>query len=44
MPKLNADQPAPDFSLASVAGEQVSLDDLKRSDQNTLLIFLRHLG
>jgi peroxiredoxin len=36
-------KPAPNFSLPSVDGEQISLNEILKSG-NALLIFLRHLG
>ena len=44
MALLKNGQPAPEFTLESVDGGQISLHDLKGSGNNTLLIFLRHLG
>ncbi len=44
MSELKTGQPAPQFNLESVEGEQVSLEDLKQTRNNALLIFLRHLG
>jgi len=39
--KLNS--PAPNFTLTSVDGEQVTLSEVLKSG-NALLVFLRHLG
>lgn len=39
--KLNA--PAPNFTLISADGEQVSLSEILKGG-NALLVFLRHLG
>jgi peroxiredoxin len=44
MKPLQIGQTAPEFSLQSVEGEQISLRDLRQSGQHTLLVFLRHLG
>jgi len=35
--------PAPNFTLTSANGEQVSLSEILKSG-NALLVFLRHLG
>lgn len=35
---------APDFTLNTVDGQPVSLNDTLRSGRNALLVFLRHLG
>jgi peroxiredoxin len=39
--KLNT--PAPNFTLQTVRGEQVTLSEVLKSG-NALLVFLRHLG
>jgi peroxiredoxin len=44
MALLNVGDPAPDFTLQTVEGDQVSRDQLRKSGKNTLLVFLRHLG
>jgi peroxiredoxin len=35
---------APNFTLASVSGEQISLSEVLQSGNHALLVFLRHLG
>ena len=35
---------APDFTLHTVDGQTVSLNDVLGSGRNVLLVFLRHLG
>lgn len=37
-------KPAPNFTLKTVEGNQVSLDQAIQTDGNILLVFLRHLG
>lgn len=44
MPTIKKNQIAPDFTLHSTAGEEISLQNLIKPDNNVLLIFLRHLG
>ncbi len=44
MPNIKKNQLAPDFSLSSTAGEEISLQDLLEDKKNVLLVFLRHLG
>ncbi|MBT3188979.1 MAG: redoxin domain-containing protein [Anaerolineae bacterium] len=44
MPPLKLGKIAPNFTLRSVEGEEISLSDLTQSNQKVLLIFLRHLG
>lgn len=39
--KLNS--PAPNFTLQTVEGEQITLSEVLKSG-NVLLVFLRHLG
>jgi peroxiredoxin len=39
--KLNS--PAPNFTLQTVDGEQITLSEILKSG-NALLVFLRHLG
>jgi len=39
--KLNS--PAPDFTMQTLDGEQVTLSDVLKNG-NALLVFLRHLG
>lgn len=39
--KLNT--PAPNFTLPTVGGEQITLSEVLKSG-NALLVFLRHLG
>jgi len=41
--KLKPISPAPNFTLTSAEGEQVSLSEVLKSG-NALLVFLRHLG
>ncbi len=41
---LTAGDAAPNLTLTTMAGEAVSLAELWRNGQHTLLIFLRHLG
>jgi len=41
---IEAGDPAPRFALPDVDGKIVSLDDTLREGQNSLLVFLRHLG
>src|SRR5687767_8925587 len=41
---LNVGDHAPGFSLQTVEGDQVSLDQLRQSGKHILLVFLRHLG
>jgi peroxiredoxin len=40
---LMLNSPAPDFTLPSTDGEQVTLSEVLKSG-NVLLVFLRHLG
>jgi peroxiredoxin len=35
--------PAPDFTLSSTSGEQITLSEVLKNG-NALLVFLRHLG
>jgi hypothetical protein len=35
--------PAPNFSLATLTGEQISLNEILKNG-NALFVFLRHLG
>ncbi len=42
MTKLKRGDIAPDFSLATLAGQRVALSDYR--GQPVLLVFLRHLG
>ena len=35
---------APDFTLSTIHGEPVSLQEILDDEQHVLLIFLRHLG
>lgn len=44
MTKLKVGQPAPDYQFNTLAGEAVSLNDVWRAGNHTLLIFLRHLA
>ncbi len=44
MSNIKKKQPAPDFTLQTTEGEELSLLNLLAEDQNVLLIFLRHLG
>ena len=44
MPTLKHNTPAPDFTLQSTDGEEISLNELVKSGNNILLVFLRHLG
>ena len=44
MPKIKNDQPAPDFTLRTTEGEEISLQNLIFEYENVLLVFLRHLG
>ncbi|MBI5965203.1 MAG: redoxin domain-containing protein [Chloroflexi bacterium] len=41
--KLKIDTPAPNFTLQTVEGEQVTLSEVLKNG-NALLVFLRHLG
>jgi len=41
---LKTQTPAPDFSLQSTTGEQISISEACKSGHHILLIFLRHLG
>ena len=41
---LTTGNTAPDVKLATLTGETVSLAEMWRGGQHTLLIFLRHLG
>lgn len=40
---MKPNTPAPDFTLLSTSGEQVTLSEVLKSG-NALLVFLRHLG
>ncbi len=44
MSKIKNNQLAPDFTLQSADGENISLQSLLIPTKNVLLIFLRHLG
>ncbi len=44
MALLSVGDPAPDFSLQTVEGGLISLEQLRQSGKITLLVFLRHLG
>ena len=44
MPSIKKNNPAPNFNLTSTEGEEISLNDLIKSGNNVLLVFLRHLG
>jgi len=37
-------KPAPNFTLKTAEGIQISLNESIESDENILLVFLRHLG
>lgn len=41
---VNVGDKAPDLTLHSADGRQVSLTDTLRGGRNVLLVFLRHLG
>lgn len=41
--KLKLNSPAPNFTLTSASGEQITLSEVLKSG-NALLVFLRHLG
>lgn len=42
--KRKTNTKAPDFSLTTVEGKAISLNDILSGGQNVLLVFLRHLG
>ncbi len=42
--KLKPNTKAPDFTLTTVEGKQITLSEVLTSGQNVLLVFLRHLG
>jgi len=44
MTTLKSGQPAPNFTLQTVEGEQVTLNEVLKSGNHVLLVFLRHLG
>lgn len=44
MAKLTEGDTAPDFNLVSVKGRNIALRDLVKTNQTTILVFLRHLG
>ena len=41
---LNLQSPAPDFTLLSMEGEQITLSEVLKNGNHVLLVFLRHLG
>ena len=41
---MKSGDPAPAFTLQTVDGQSVSLDEALREGHNVLLVFLRHLG
>jgi peroxiredoxin len=41
---LNRNDIAPNFSLSDTDGKTLSLNEILRSGNNVLLVFLRHLG
>jgi len=41
---LKTNSPAPNFSLTTVEGEQIALNEVLKNGQHVLLVFLRHLG
>lgn len=42
--KLKLNTPAPNFTLQTVDGEQVALNEVLKNGNHVLLVFLRHLG
>ncbi len=44
MSTIKKNQLAPDFTLYSTEGEEISLQNLIQPANNVLLVFLRHLG
>lgn len=44
MPTIKKNKIAPNFTLHSTEGEEISLQKLLKPDNNVLLVFLRHLG
>ena len=41
---MKTNSPAPNFTLTSVSGEQISLGEVLKNGNHALLVFLRHLG
>lgn len=41
---MKQNDPAPDFSLQSAEGNQISLSQVLKNGEHVLLVFLRHLG
>jgi hypothetical protein len=37
-------KPAPNFTLTSASGEQITLNEVLKPGNHALLVFLRHLG
>lgn len=44
MSKLTAGQSAPNFTLQTVEGQQITLGEVLKNGDHVLLVFLRHLG
>ena len=44
MPNIKKNQLAPNFTLQSTDGEEISLHNLLAEKNNILIVFLRHLG
>jgi len=42
--ELQAKDAAPDFTLPTVGGQSLSLNEILRAGRKVLLVFLRHLG
>ncbi|GAB4463462.1 MAG: hypothetical protein Kow0070_24020 [Anaerolineales bacterium] len=42
--KLKPNTPAPNFTLTSAEGEQITLGEVLKNGNHALLVFLRHLG
>ena len=41
---LKSNTIAPNFTLSSVDGEQITLNEVLKNGDHVLLVFLRHLG